>query len=393
MLFTLMIIHALKSKLKKIVPKKVTSDMFTDDAPHKLTIAYLNNMTNLIFFVVSNHCPTGKLALNCGRKKTMDYNISAGDSAGAGGDVSLLNSYRLLFCVGAALSVLLLASFTVIAFLFFHWRESGGLQLFVAALTIFALTNSTVLICVIARERSKQAAVKQEHELEILKSNFITLASHEFRTPLSSLLLSATLIEKYAGREDPGSVVKHTYKIKQVVHRMENMLEDFLSLEKLDAGQVTAAPTSFNIGVLCRFMIAEASLTAAAAQRFSYEATGNTEMVNLDEVLLRNALGNLLSNAAKYAGEGANIRLLTDISSKRVSVSVRDDGPGIAEKDQGRLFSAFYRVHDSGSIPGTGLGLYLVKRYVQLMGGTLKFYSKPLDETCFEMIFPTADDD
>jgi len=114
-------------------------------------------------------------------------------------------------------------------------------------------------------------------------------------------------------------------------------------------------------------------------------------MVKLDQRLIRNALINLLHNAVKYAGDQAQICLITNISDEYVIISVKDNGAGIAEKDQEKLFTAFYRVNESGNIPGTGLGLAIVKRYVELMNGRFRFYSKPGIETCFEMKFLLVD--
>ncbi|MCC8425505.1 sensor histidine kinase KdpD [Mucilaginibacter sp. UR6-11] len=304
---------------------------------------------------------------------------------------SILYRFRLLFYTGAAVSVVLVAIIGVISYASLNREQAGGIKLIVAAGTLSVLAIVAFLVYIVLNElNSRFQAYQQEHELNQLKSNFITLASHEFRTPLSSILLSTALVEKYANQQDLGKVAKHSVKIKQVVHNLENILEDFLALEKLDAGEISANCVPFDLPALCREIIAETRLLSKAGQQLSYEQTGSCTMVSLDRQLIRNAVNHLLFNAITYAGENARIRLITAISDGRLSICVKDNGLGIAEKDQEKLFTIFYRVNESGNIPGTGLGLAIVKRYVELMNGKLRFYSKPQEETCFEMMFPIS---
>ncbi|MDO3643668.1 sensor histidine kinase KdpD [Mucilaginibacter sp. L3T2-6] len=320
----------------------------------------------------------------------MDYKKFAAKISGQTGEWIPGMPYRflLVFCAGAIGSVLLLAAFAVTSYLFSSWPDAGIMQFFGGMAVILVVIIVSLLTYNIVSEHNGRLHAEQEHELDVLKSNFITLASHEFRTPLSSILLSATLIEKYARKQDTENAAKHAVKIKQVVHRLEGILEDFLSLEQLDAGQVISNATNFNLDALCQFSIAEARLSGAPGQNFRYEAAGNAALVRLDEVLLQKTLSNLLSNAVKYAGDEADICLSTNVTDTQVIIRVKDNGVGIATKDHKQLFTIFFRANDSGNVPGTGLGLYLVKRYVQLMGGTLHFYSEPMLETCFEMVFP-----
>jgi signal transduction histidine kinase len=304
----------------------------------------------------------------------------------------MLYRFRLLFYTGGAISVLLVAILGVISYNSISLQHAGRVKFIVAAGTVLVLAIVGFLVFIVLNELNNRfRAYQREHELNLLKSNFITLASHEFRTPLSSVLLSAGLIEKYAQNRDTEGIFKHSLKIKQVVHRVESMLDDFLSLEKLDAGQITANAAIFDLDKLCRDTLDEVRLLVATGQQLCYEPSAGVSMIRLDEELIHSALSNLLSNAVKYAGEGARIRLVTEVTDQQVIISVKDNGDGIAVKDQEKLFTIFYRVCDSGNIPGRGLGLYIVKRYVQLMSGTIKFYSKPKEETCFEMTFPRLD--
>jgi signal transduction histidine kinase len=264
-------------------------------------------------------------------------------------------------------------------------------QVIVVAGSVLILIIVSVLIYVILKELTRRIrAYQQEHELNQLKSSFVTLASHEFRTPLSSVLLSASLIEKYLARDEKEPVIKHAAKIKQVVHNLEGILEDFLSLEKLEEGLVTAGLTSFDLTALCLEIMTAMKSVAHPGQQLSYEPSHQPEMVVLDRALVEKSLNGLLSNAIKYAGDEARIRLVTGVTAGNVEISVKDNGVGIAEEDQANLSTLFYRVHHTGHISGTGLGLNLVKRYVQLMNGTLQFSSVPHVETCFKMTFPIS---
>jgi signal transduction histidine kinase len=231
-------------------------------------------------------------------------------------------------------------------------------------------------------------AYQKENEMSRLKSSFVSLASHEFRTPLSSILLSASLVEKYGSVHKDDNILKHANKIKGAVYSLKGILEDFLSLEKLNAGKVKARSQSFDLVKLCEDIAEELSTTLTAGQQLFYEHKGIGSVVILDENLLKNAIINLVTNAVKYAGDGATIELTTDVSGDCIIVTVKDNGVGINEKDQKKLFSPFYRINHNGKIPGTGLGLNIVQRYVNLMNGKLAFMSKPNEETSFKMSFP-----
>ncbi|MCQ6958763.1 sensor histidine kinase [Mucilaginibacter aquariorum] len=268
-------------------------------------------------------------------------------------------------------------------------RSSKQTQVIVVVGSGLILLIVSILIYLILTElKSRIRAYQEEHELNQLKSSFITLASHEFRTPLSSILLSATLIERYLERNDKEPVLKHAEKIRQVVHNLENILEDFLSMDKLEEGLIKPEFSTFDLAKLCGDVMAKFRLTAKAGQRLHYELPNAQQTVNLDSSLIEKALGGLLSNAIKYAGDEAHIWLTTEVTTDKVIISVKDNGVGIAEEDQKKLSTLFYRVDNTGHIAGTGLGLNIVKRYVQLMGGVLELSSVPNKETCFSMSFP-----
>lgn len=270
-----------------------------------------------------------------------------------------------------------------------YQRSGRQTQFIIVVGTLLILAIVSCLIYVILTElKNRIRAYQEEHELNQLKSSFITLASHEFRTPLSSVLLSATLIERYLERNEKEPLVKHVAKIKQVVHNLEGILEDFLSLEKLEEGLVVAEFTAFDLGELCQDIMSAFKLAAQPGQQLMYVLPREPQIVKLDKTLIEKSLSGLISNAIKYAGKEASIWLTTEVTAGKVVISIKDNGVGIAEEDQKKLSTVFYRVGNTGHIAGTGLGLNIVKRYVELMNGTFRFTSIPNEETCFTMTFP-----
>jgi len=276
-------------------------------------------------------------------------------------------------------------------------RQNENKQLRVR--TEVAIICGTVLILIIVyfliwfiwREfNNRVRAYQQEREISELKSNFVSIASHEFRTPLSSVILSLSLIDKYARNKDTEGILKHSQKIKTSVNNLTTILEDFLSMEKLNAGKVNVKNEHFDLAKLCESIMEDMEVALKPHQRLLYQSSGKGIVVDLDKHLVRNAVVNLISNSIKYAGDKATITLETQTAEGKTVICVKDNGVGIAEENQKNLFTAFYRVNNTGNIPGTGLGLNIVLRYVKLMNGTLSFSSVPGKETRFEMIFSNA---
>jgi len=230
-------------------------------------------------------------------------------------------------------------------------------------------------------------SLEKEKELNHMKSRFVSMASHEFRTPLSSIQLSALLIEKYSIDCNDIRIFKHIDKIKSAVCNLTTILDDFLSLEKLEAGKVTVSFTTFSIVTLSEEVAEEMQLIAKDEQNIIYQHSGLENMVYLDLNLIRNCMINLLSNAIKYSGEHTFIEFNTEINDKYCLVTIKDNGIGIPYDDQKVLFEPFFRAHNTGTIPGTGLGLNIVLRYAKLMGGTLCFTSKVNEGTSFTLSF------
>lgn len=230
-------------------------------------------------------------------------------------------------------------------------------------------------------------SLEKEKELNQLKSRFVSMASHEFRTPLSSVQLSASLIEKYTQKPDPENIFKHTLKIKNSVGQLTGILNDFLSLEKLEAGKTEAQFQEFDMVKFSEDIIEEMQLLAKQNQNIVYQHTGISSKVNLDPALLKNSVINLVSNAIKYSGENTFIEFNTELTETELYIMVKDNGIGIPKEEQKYLFEPFFRAHNTGNIPGTGLGLNIVKRYTELMGGEVLYKSAQNMGTTITLIF------
>lgn len=230
-------------------------------------------------------------------------------------------------------------------------------------------------------------SLEKEKELNQLKSRFISMASHEFRTPLSSVNLSASLIDKYVEQERLDAVAKHTNRIKGAVQLLNNILNDFLSLEKLEAGVVVVNQQTINVVHLGEEITGEMQMMCKKNQHIVYQHTGAHAEFDLDAHLLKSSIINLISNAIKYSGEDTFIEFTTEITDDICTIVIKDNGIGIPEEDQKNLFEPFFRAHNTGNIPGTGLGLNIVKRYVALMNGELEYWSALNQGTSFKMTF------
>jgi len=230
-------------------------------------------------------------------------------------------------------------------------------------------------------------ALQKEKELNELKSRFVTIASHEFRTPLSTVLSSASLIGKYKTTEDDDKRQKHVNRIKSAVSNLTAILNDFLSLSRIEEGKIYNVPTSFELEHFTHDIVDEMQGYIKVGQQINYHHQGQPDLVMLDKQLLKNIIINLLSNASKYSGEGKNIYLSTQISPESVLVRVQDEGIGIPAADQPHLFTPFFRAQNAANYEGTGLGLNIVKRYVDIMNGTLHYQSELNTGTTFTVQF------
>ncbi|MBC3541147.1 ATP-binding protein [Rufibacter sediminis] len=233
-----------------------------------------------------------------------------------------------------------------------------------------------------------EKALQKEKELNELKSRFVTTASHEFRTPLSTVLSSASIIARYKTTEEDDKRLKHVDRIKSAVQNLTVILNDFLSISRIEEGKVYNIPSTFNLVAFVKESVEEMQALVKEGQKILYQHQGEQELVELDKQLLKNILINLLSNASKYSAEGKNVHLATSITPQKVTITVQDEGIGIPAQDQTHLFTPFFRAQNATNIQGTGLGLNIVKRYVEVMDGTLEYQSVLDKGTTFTITFP-----
>lgn len=237
-------------------------------------------------------------------------------------------------------------------------------------------------------ERVVQEALERERELGELKSRFVATASHEFRTPLSAILSSAALLSRYRAPEDAEKRERHIQTIKAAVQNLNGILNDFLSLEKIEQGRVEYRLSRFSLAALARELVGEMQALAKSGQRIHHRHRGEDEPVFLEKTLLRGILLNLLSNAVKYSPEEKEICLCTEIGDSEIRIVVEDHGIGIPASEQKHLFETFFRAKNTANIQGTGLGLNIVKHYLDMMGGVIQVESLENRGTTFKIFLP-----
>lgn len=231
-------------------------------------------------------------------------------------------------------------------------------------------------------------ALKAEQELNELKSRFISMASHEFRTPLSAILSSAILIGK---QNEPGKEErreKHVARIRTHVKHLVVILNDFLSLSKLEEGRVKAKPQHLELIQFCKIIVDEMEGTKKEGQAIILKYTEAEIPVFLDPKLLNHILVNLLSNALKYSEVDQEIQFELKEIQEHIIFEITDYGMGIPEEEQDKLFERFFRAENATNIQGTGLGLHIVKQYSELMHGAVSFKSKSGKGSTFTVQLP-----
>jgi len=238
------------------------------------------------------------------------------------------------------------------------------------------------------KEKMTHSALLKERELSQLKSRFVTMASHEFRTPLSSILTSAELIEAYESTQQQDKRLRNVKRIKNAVNHLTGVLNEFLSLSRLEENRLKARPTTFIYDEFIKNLINSLKGVLKKGQHINFEGIGNQKKVFLDKTFLNHTVRNVLYNAIKYSNAGQRIDLLTTIQSNGLQITIKDKGIGIPQSDQEHLFTRFFRAYNVENIPGTGLGLNIVKKYVDLMDGKIEFNSKLGKGTTFTIYIP-----
>ncbi len=238
-----------------------------------------------------------------------------------------------------------------------------------------------------AEEETLRALMKQK-ELNELKSKFVTVASHEFRTPLGTILSSADLVTQYVQRGDLENTQKHIARIKSSVNNLTSILNEFLSLSKIEEGIIQNALVEFDVKEFCENLVEEMQSLKKADQKIIYRCEGIKETIVLDRQHARNILINLISNAIKYSPPGKTIYITSVVEPGFVSFIIKDEGIGIPDEDKANIFEAFFRAHNAAHFQGTGLGLNIIKRYLKIMKGSVSFESELNKGTTFKVTLP-----
>lgn len=245
--------------------------------------------------------------------------------------------------------------------------------------------NSALEEKVEEKTKELRQAVEHERNLNEMKSRFVSMASHEFRTPLATVLSSVSLIEQYPLSDQQENRKKHIRRIKSAVSNLTTILDDFLSLDKLEQGKITTEASVFDLADLLWSIIEELQASLKEGQQINYTHRGGRQ-VCLDKQKLRNIVINLLSNAIKYSE--SPIGLDAEVTDMEVHLVFSDKGIGIPGPEQAMLFERFFRAKNAGNIRGTGLGLNIVKRYIDLMEGSITFSSALNEDTTFNVCLP-----
>ncbi len=243
------------------------------------------------------------------------------------------------------------------------------------ALDALKQLNASLEAKVRERTETLEAALEKEKDLNELKSRFVSMASHEFRTPLSTILSSANLTSKYETTEDQPKREKHIQRIVSNVNNLTDILNDFLSVGKIEEGKIQLRYAEFDFKEFIVGMISEMQSVIKIGQSITYKHIGKT-IVYLDQSMIRHIFSNLVSNAIKFSPVDAEIIINSTVEQSNIVVSVKDSGVGISKEDQQHLTERFFRGENVTNIQGTGLGLHIVKKYAELMNGTLDCISE-----------------
>jgi signal transduction histidine kinase len=252
-------------------------------------------------------------------------------------------------------------------------------------------TNERLQEEVAARQRAEaevQRALAEEKELSELKSRFVSMVSHEFRTPLGIIMSSAEILDAYLDRLPPEERRSNLSDIAQASRHMASMIEEVLLLSRVEAGKMTFRPAALGLTELCQKLVDEVRSSTSGRCPIAFYTTPGLPPAQADEALLRHIFTNLLSNAVKYSPVGSPVAFTLEVRDHAAVFTVRDHGIGVPEVDARQLFQAFHRGRNVADVPGTGLGLVIVKRCVELHQGKIDFASKEGQGTTFTVTLP-----
>jgi PAS domain S-box-containing protein len=239
-------------------------------------------------------------------------------------------------------------------------------------------------------EEDTKKSLEKERELNELKTKFVSIASHEFRTPLSTVLSSASLVAQYKEKGDFDKIDKHIQRIKSSVNHLTAILNDFLSLGRLEEGKIEVIPETILVDEFIKEIKEELKPILKEGQEIMATCQWENTSIMSDRRLLRNILFNLISNASKYSSTHKNIYLSCKREENNMILAVRDEGIGIPQNEVKHLFERFFRASNVTNIQGTGLGLNIVGRYVDLLQGKIDFTSQEGKGSTFTVTLPIA---
>ncbi len=239
-------------------------------------------------------------------------------------------------------------------------------------------------------EHKMMESLRIERELNELKTKFLSLVSHEFKTPLSGILTSATLAGKYTETDQQDKREKHLKTIQNKVKYLNNILNDFLSIERLESGKATYKFDTFPLSKVVNEVIYSANMLLKDGQRINYPQNIDDITVNFDEKILELSLTNLINNAIKYSPAHTVIDVVVIPKKDALQIKIIDEGMGIPEKEQKYIFNRYFRAENALLDQGTGIGLNIVKSHLESLGGTIEFESSEGKGSTFTITFPTT---
>ena len=232
------------------------------------------------------------------------------------------------------------------------------------------------------------ALLDQEKELNRLKSRFVSMVSHEFKTPLTTISLSNNLLKRYGERMSPEQKLEELQVIERTVEHMSELLENVLMVSRQEAGKIVFRPETVNVQQVCQKLVERFQAMSEETHTITFSLAGDRIQAIVDPKLLDHILSNLLSNAIKYSPAGGTVFFEFTGDKDEFVFQIRDEGIGISEADQQHLFESFHRGDNVGNIKGTGLGLSIVKQFVELHGGTISAESELNQGTTFTVVLP-----
>jgi signal transduction histidine kinase len=236
--------------------------------------------------------------------------------------------------------------------------------------------NSDLERRVLERTEELHRALAHEKELGEMKGNFVSLVSHEFRTPLGVIMSAVEVLQRYFERLPADKRARHLEMIFRSTRNLANLIEEVLLLGRVEEGRMQFAPAALDLEMLCRTLADELFSATGGTCPIQFRALTSLDGAISDEAVLRHILPNLLSNAVKYSEPGTPVEFTAERRHTDVIFTIRDRGIGIPREDQARLFTSFTRARNVGSRPGTGLGLVIVRRCVHLHGGDIALTSE-----------------